>query len=404
MFQARQLSLLSALTVGLVPTTMATSAIAAESDTDPLQQGRWVAMGDSFQSGVGTDEYHDESGDCLRSPLSHVERLHEESSIGGELDFVACSGAVVEDLYSGRHDEPPQMDAVRANSDDISLVTVGIGGNDLDFAGNLVTCVTQGWVGRSCEERLDDEVTEQFEELTTADPDTGLNQLQRVYADIHDEVGSDSATVAGITYPKFFPPDGGTDWTSIGSERCNNIRVSDQLWINNWIQRLNGAIADAATSTGATPVDIYAASDGHELCNEDDNEDYLNGVRLDNNAFHPTEFGYRANTAAIGAELVPTPTPQLATRAAPPADSHEPPEARLEVEQDGDTITVDASGTTPGDAAPETFLWEFDDEELAEGETATHTYSEPGTYHLTLTVIDGNGEMGFSDAKEIVVE
>ncbi|MBB4932090.1 hypothetical protein F4561_002910 [Lipingzhangella halophila] len=402
MFHARRLSLAAALTIGLVPAALATPAAASELDTETLQQGRWVAMGDSFQSGVGTDEYHDDSGDCLRSPLSHVELLHEQGT-ASELDFVACGGAVVDDLYSGRHDEPPQLDAVQTNSGDISLVTVGIGGNDLDFAGNLVTCITQGWVGRSCEERLDDDVTEQFEELTATDPETGLNKLQQVHTDIHDAVDP-SATVAAITYPKFFPPDGGTDWTSIGMERCNNIRVSDQLWINNWIQRLNGAIVDAAESTGTTPIDIYAASDGHELCNEDGSEDYLNGIRLDTNAFHPTEFGYTANTTAIAPELDPAPVPPLAARAAPPTGSQEPPEADLEVEQDGDTVTVDASGSTPGDASPASFVWEFDDGKLAESETATHTYDEPGTYYLTLSVIDGNGEMGFSDAKKITVE
>jgi PKD repeat protein len=56
------------------------------------------------------------------------------------------------------------------------------------------------------------------------------------------------------------------------------------------------------------------------------------------------------------------------------------------------------------DSAIETYLWELDDDALVAGAQTNHTYDEPGTYYITLTVIDGNEEMGFSAPVEVVVE
>jgi hypothetical protein len=84
----------------------------------------------------------------------------------------------------------------------------------------------------------------------------------------------------------------------------------------------------------------------------------------------------------------------------------EPPRrgADIDVVQEGATVTLDATGSTEGDSAIETYLWELDDDALVAGAQTNHTYDEPGTYYITLTVIDGNEEMGFSAPVEVVVE
>jgi hypothetical protein len=53
-------------------------------------------------------------------------------------------------------------------------------------------------------------------------------------------------------------------------------------------------------------------------------------------------------------------------------------------------LTVSADGTTSSDAdgALESFRWDFGDGTTAEGATAEHTYAQPGTYEVTLTVAD----------------
>lgn len=384
--------------------TLATPTAGHATDTVPTDQdGRWVAMGDSFQSGVGTGNYRDDSGDCLRSPESHLELLSADGTLPTDLEHVACSGARIDDLYDGRHGEPPQLDALTTETQDISHVSVGIGGNDLDFADNLRDCILQGWPWSSCESRLGEDVEANFADLMDQNPD-GLNTFQQLFTDIQDATGPQDTDLLTFTYPKFFPPDGGSDWSSLPLQpRCQGIRISDQLWINNSIQRLNSAIIDSAHSVDATPVDLYEASEGHELCHPDGNDDYLNGIELNSEAFHPTEFGYDRNATQIRDELdepsnisVPLRTGDVALP--------EPPQAEVSLDQDGDTVTVAASESVPGDGAIDTHLWEFDDGELIDAAQASHTYDEPGTYNVTLTVIDSNEEMGFSEPHEVVVE
>lgn len=390
---------------GVLVSSLASPAFAdSPSDQDIEQAMRWVAMGDSFQSGVGAGEYDEESADCRRSPLSHVQLLNNDGTVPGELDFVACSGARIDHLYTGYHGEAPQLDALESDGANVSHVSVGIGGNDLDFADNLRDCIVYGWPWASCESRFDENVDEAFQELLDQDTN-GLNAFQRLYTDIRTATGEQDTQLLAVTYPRFFPVDGGSDWTSIPTQsRCQGIRVSDQLWINNWISRLNTAVSDSAQSVGAVSLDLYEASDGHELCNPDGNDPYLNGIQLNSDAFHPTELGYAHNAEAIRAQVASVTPQPVPLRAAPVAALPEPPSAEVGHTQDGAQITFDGGDSTPGDGDIVSYLWEFDDGHLVDGVEVEHTYEEPGTYYVTLTVIDSNEEMGFSDPVRVVVE
>lgn len=64
-----------------------------------------------------------------------------------------------------------------------------------------------------------------------------------------------------------------------------------------------------------------------------------------------------------------------------------------------ETIVFDASGTIDIDGDNITFLWDFDDGVTATNQTVTHVYAEPGTYHVTLTVSDGE----LTDSDTIIV-
>ena len=63
-------------------------------------------------------------------------------------------------------------------------------------------------------------------------------------------------------------------------KRCQNIRTSDQLWINYKIRQLNQAVSASAQSMGLTYVDIEDASEGHELCEDDPG--FLHGIDVGN--------------------------------------------------------------------------------------------------------------------------
>jgi hypothetical protein len=68
------------------------------------------------------------------------------------------------------------------------------------------------------------------------------------------------------------------------------------------------------------------------------------------------------------------------------------------------TVTVDASQSQPGAGRKiVTYRWNFGDKTLAEGIRASHKYSNPGKYTITLSVQDDLGKV-FSTSQDVTVE
>lgn len=70
-----------------------------------------------------------------------------------------------------------------------------------------------------------------------------------------------------------------------------------------------------------------------------------------------------------------------------------PPTTRADVPENvtaGESFEVNASESTD-DVGIEQYRWDFDGAVLKGGETVSHTFSQPGTYDVTLTVIDAAG-------------
>jgi hypothetical protein len=65
----------------------------------------------------------------------------------------------------------------------------------------------------------------------------------------------------------------------------------------------------------------------------------------------------------------------------------------------GDTVTFNASistcnwnSTSEEDIPLVSYEWDFGDESTGEGETVTHSYTEKGTFDVTLTITDAEGD------------
>ena len=74
--------------------------------------------------------------------------------------------------------------------------------------------------------------------------------------------------------------------------------------------------------------------------------------------------------------------------------SNEPPIANAGADQTmavGATVTLDASASRDTDGSIVTYEWDFGDGAKSTGKIVTHTYSEVGTYAVTLTVTDNHG-------------
>src|SRR5215218_11263323 len=91
---------------------------------------RYVALGDSFSSGVGTGSYT-LSTSCKRSVYAYPYLLSQQRT-NTSLTFVACSGATTNDLLGS---QISALDTAPTN-----IVTVTIGGNDIGFAGLIYQC------------------------------------------------------------------------------------------------------------------------------------------------------------------------------------------------------------------------------------------------------------------------
>lgn len=80
----------------------------------------------------------------------------------------------------------------------------------------------------------------------------------------------------------------------------------------------------------------------------------------------------------------------------PPAT--DPPVADIASETSDLTVSLDGSGSHDPDGSVVRYDWDLGDGTQRSGQLLQHTYAEPGTYHVTLTVTDDAGAIGTAEA------
>jgi hypothetical protein len=231
----------------------------------------WVAMGDSYASGQGADNYYAGSGSCRRSSNAYWALLHGHLKGGltspGE-DFVACNGDTTDKVRA------TQLSALDPTT---RLVTISVGGDNLHFSTVMKDCVFPR--GPSCQESLRDHVNTKSLRSLRAD-------LGGLYRDIRDR--ATSATVLVLGYPELVPRD--------HIDGCGAMDSGDAPPIHRAAVRLNGSIRRAVGNRrGFRFVSLVSTFRGHPACNSDA-EDWINSiVETDKDeSFHPNEAGHRA--------------------------------------------------------------------------------------------------------------
>ncbi len=138
-----------ALILGVI---CATAAVAAPVSIAQPTGDPYVALGDSYSSGEGLAPYLDgnaqDPAECDRSTASAYPDL-VASTLGLPFttgDFLACSGATTQDLVSSHLAAGATPTPVLGPS--TKLVTLTIGGNDLNFVPTLEACVDGGFLLR----------------------------------------------------------------------------------------------------------------------------------------------------------------------------------------------------------------------------------------------------------------
>ncbi|WP_338749365.1 SGNH/GDSL hydrolase family protein [Janibacter alittae] len=276
----------------------------------PLEQATWgeyVALGDSYASGEGAGDYDpdtdydhgdewdwdnwgdDERNRCHRSDNAYSELIQREGTgitFQEGSTFSACSGATQGDLTDdndSNDDEGPQLDDL---GDDVSLITMSVGGNDLGFADVVKDCVMNGESGVPMLDSCQD---------THADRIEGrLDTLHDELVDTYDEMQerAPDARVVIVGYPELFVQDP-------DDSVSNLLFAEDQAWMNEQAGALNDMLRSAAREAGVEFIDPTEAFRGHGIGSGDPWINDLNwggpGLSLvDPGSFHPNAQGHDA--------------------------------------------------------------------------------------------------------------
>lgn len=268
-------------------TSEAPASPSAEPSVGTGEFPRYVALGDSYTAAPLVPET-DRSDGCLRSSGNYPS-LVAEAFEGTALADVSCSGADTTSLIGVQRTfdgaaQPAQLDAV---TEDTSLVTLSIGGNDFGLFSALVGGCAQ---------------------LAQTDPDgspctdVGVGEATEVLAKIEQRVASvvegirdraPDARILVVGYPQIVPQ---------GKESCDALPLAagDLPFARTVNEGLADALAEGARRAKTEYVDVYSLTEGHDICSDDPwiaGRDTVPGQAL---AFHP----FAAEQQAVAEEIV----------------------------------------------------------------------------------------------------
>jgi lysophospholipase L1-like esterase len=230
-------------------------------DQVELPQERYVALGDSYTA-APLRPIPNRPQACMRSKRNYP-RLVVAQLENTKLVDVSCSGASTISLMStqgfDRNDvvRPPQLDALTRGTD---LVTVSIGANDFRLFNSMIyECLDvakQNPDGAPCREFNNRGKRDRLERT--------IEKIQPRVTEVIQEIKrrSPEARVLLIGYPKLLPEKGTCPYRM-------PLAKQDYAYARHINERLAYGIRDAGVSAGAEYIDLYAASDGHDICSDD---------------------------------------------------------------------------------------------------------------------------------------
>jgi lysophospholipase L1-like esterase len=217
----------------------------------------YVALGDSYSSGTGTNLY-DINASCQRSSLSYP-ALWAARQGTASFTFAACAGATTSSVRSS------QLGGLNAGTD---LVTITVGGNDAGFVNTVLAC------------RLGSDAT-CFNQLDSASAfirTTLPARLDATYQDIRTRARNARLVVLG--YPHLYR----TGFCLFEVSDARRTRI------NAVADTLATVTAQRVAAAGGTFLDARGAYSGHEVCS---GSAWLNGTTLPvTDSYHPNRSGY----------------------------------------------------------------------------------------------------------------
>lgn len=243
----------------------------------------YVALGDSYTAGPLIPDQTGSPAGCLRSTSDYPADV--ATTIGAaSYANVSCSGATTADMTKPQSvtlgTNPPQFGALRPST---TLVTVGIGGNDIGFYNIVKTCA---------EESLTNPFGSPCKSHYTAG---GVDQLAQAIRNLAPKIGSvlqgiharaPSARVFLVGYPVILPNSGDGCWPLVP------ISFGDVPYLRGVELELNAMLVSEAGANGAVFVNTYADSIGHDACQAPGTK-WVEGLIPTSLAapFHPNQLG-----------------------------------------------------------------------------------------------------------------
>jgi hypothetical protein len=232
----------------------------------------YVALGDSYSSGVGTRSYLDDGTSCQRSTYAYPSLV--AAARGYALNFRACSGAKIPDVTNS------QLSALGTAT---RYVTISVGGNDAGFSGVLTECAQPGWMS-SCNAAIDKAQAY----INTTLP----GALSSLYASIRTK--APNARVVVVGYPRIF-----------NGEDCNAgtwFSPAEETRLNATADLLDSKTSSAAAARGFTFADPTSRFVGHAVC---DSVEWLNGLSNPiSESYHPNRSGHASGYTPLVSPLL----------------------------------------------------------------------------------------------------
>lgn len=278
--------------IALVAAPIAGSGPAVAADSRPPSGGRYVALGDSFAASPNTGMPVGLPVGCSRTQNNYPRQVAAALRVAEFVDR-SCGGATTTNLFESQSvlggGNQPQLDAITV---DTTLVTVGIGGNDLGLSGLMQRCAAMVHKKETCVDSWspgDNDVLVQRIDQVALNLDAALKTIQ---------AKAPLARILVVGYPVVAPQSGAGCFPQLP------LADSDAAYLRDIQQRLNSALAWAADSRGADYVDTYTSSIGHGPC-EMAGVKWIEGFVPDSAAaaLHPNLLGQTAMAGDVLATL-----------------------------------------------------------------------------------------------------
>jgi lysophospholipase L1-like esterase len=216
---------------------------------------------------------------CHRSDVAEV--LSARLAVADRIN-IACSGAVTANILRardggvGQNGEAPQADQLLpiAQTHDVKMIVLSIGGNDLGFAGIVTSCSEAYLLAQGPCEAAQQQALEQRAPAVTAAVERAIDEIRAVMA----QAGYTTADyrLVAQTYASVVPRARDARYPQGDLRRVIDgcpFYDADLDWARDRaVPEIGAVVGAAAHARGAEVLDMGDALDGHELCAKSDGE------------------------------------------------------------------------------------------------------------------------------------